>query len=243
MTLDSNFDAKKLPLVSIVKILPKISQQALFAYKRCYIGISLENPVFEGNTLRALLFWSLQRFDETLVIIGDYLCRYNEKMLSGCDSKKASQKAQSLGDSFLLQTKELFGTLPHKKIHLTRWKEHLQSKEYKESEIILKKLFESDSDFRASVERDAFDFIQRQKKKNQKPLVDIEEAIELCCQYLLEEIGVFSALSQQGWHVELYPGSELHVLVEVAKGKYTAVPKGLQERISVELKISSESPH
>ena len=243
MTLDSNFDTEKLPLVTIVKILPKISQQALFAYKRCYIGISLENPIFEGNFLRALLFWSSQRFEETMVIVGDYLCRFNEKMLSGYDTKQASQKAQSLGDSFLLQTKELFGMLPDKKIHLTRWKEHLQSGEYKESKIILKKLFELDSDFRASVEKDAFNFIKRQKRKNQKLLVDIEEAIELCCQYLLEEIGVFSALSQQGWHVELYPGSELHALVEVAKGKYIAVPKGLKERISVELKISCESPH
>ena len=243
MTLDSNFDTEKLPLVSIVKILPKIAQQALFAYKRCYIGISLENLIFQGNSLRALLFWSLQRFEETMVIVGDYLCRFNEKMLSGYDAKQASQKAQSLGDSFLLQTKELFDKLPNKKIHLTRWKEHLQSKEYKESKTIIKKLFESDSDFRASVERDAFDFVKRQKRRSQKLAVDMEEAIELCCQYLLEEIGVFSALSQQGWCVELYPGSELHALVEVAKEKYIAVPTGLKKRISVELKISSESPH
>ena len=126
---------------------------------------------------------------------------------------------------------------------MTRWKEHLQSKEYKESKTIIKKLFESDSDFRASVERDAFDFVKRQKRRSQKLAVDMEEAIELCCQYLLEEIGVFSALSQQGWCVELYPGSELHALVEVAKEKYIAAPTGLKKRISVELKISSESPH
>ena len=243
MTLDSNFDTEKRQSVSIVKILPKISQQALFAYKRCYIGISLENPAFKGNSLRALLFWSSQRFEETTVIVGDYLCRFNEKMLGLCDAKQASQKAQSFGDSFLLQTKELFDELPDKKIHLTRWKEHLQSKEYEKSETILKKLFESDLDFRTSIERDALNFIKRQKTKNQKLLVDTEKAIELCCQYLLEEIGVFSALSQQGWRVELYPGSELHVLVEVAKGKYKAVPEGLKKRISVELKISSVSPH
>ena len=243
MTLESNFDTQKPLSVSIVKILPKISQQALFAYKRCYIGISLENPVFEGDSLRALLFWSLQRFEETMVVVGDYLCRFNEKMLRGHDEKQASQKAQSLGDSFLLQTKDIFDKLPDKKIHLTRWKQHLQSKEYKESKTILKKLFESDLAFRASVERDAFDFVKRHKRRNQKLSVDIEKAIELSCQYLLEEISVFSALSQQGWCVELYPGSELHVLAEIAKRKYTAVPAGLKKRVNVELKISSESPH
>ena len=238
MNLDSNSDTAKLPVVRIVKILPTISRQALFSYTRCYIGISLENPLFKGESLRALLLWSTQKFEETMVIVGDYLCRYNEKMLSGCDEKQASQKAQSFGDSFILQTKELFGKLPDKKIHLTRWKEHLQSKEYEESKTILKKLFKSDMDFRASVERDAFDFIKRQKRKNQKLLVDTEKAIELCCQYLLEEISVFSSVSQRGWQVELYPGSELRVLVYIARGKYLNVPAGLTKRISVELKIA-----
>ena len=242
MTLDSNFDAEKLPSVSIVKILPKISQQELFEHRRCYIGISLENPIFKGNSLSALLFWSQQKFEEVLVVVGDYLCRHNEIMLSGCDETKASQWAQSLGDEFLLQTKEVFDKFSDKKIHLTRWKDHLQSKEYKESKIILEELFESNSDFRASVEKDAFGFIKRLIKKNQTMLVDTPQALKLCCRYLLEEISVFSALSQQGWNVELYPGPELCVLTEIAKGKYSAVPKGLKERINVELKISSKGP-
>ena len=242
MTLDSNFDTEKLPSISIVKILPKISEQELFEHRRCYIGISLENPIFKGNSLSALLLWSRQRFEETVVVVGDYLCRHNEIMLSGCDEIKASQRAQSLGDEFLLQTKEVFDKFSDKKIHLTRWKDHLQSKEYKESKTILEKLFESNSDFRASVEKDAFGFIKRLIKKNQTMSVDTPQALKLCCQYLLEEISVFSALSQQGWNVELYPGPELCVLVEVAKGKYSAVPKGLKERINVELKISSKGP-
>ena len=242
MTLDSNLDTEKLPLVGIVKILPKISEQELFEHTRCYIGISLENPIFKGKSLSALLFWSRQKFEEITVVVGDYLCRFNEIMLIGCDETKASQQAQSLGDIFLLQTKEIFDKYSEQKIRLTRWKDHLQSKEYKESSTILEKLFESNSDFRASVEKDAFGFIKRRKRNNQKILVDTQEALKLCCQYLLEEISVFSALSQQGWNVELYPGPELCVLAEVAKGKYSAVPKGLKERINVELKISSKGP-
>ena len=59
----------------------------------------------------------------------------------------------------------------------------------------------------------------------------------MCCKYLLEEIAVFNVLSEQGWRVELYPGSELNALVEVAKGKFPDVPQGLKNRINVELKI------
>ena len=68
----------------------------------------------------------------------------------------------------------------------------------------------------------------------------MEVAIELSCRYLLEEVAVFSALSEQGWGVELYPGPELHVLSEVAKDKLINVPQGLKERINVELKISDQ---
>ena len=73
--------------------------------------------------------------------------------------------------------------------------------------------------------------------------VDTQEALGLCCQYLLEEISVFSALSEQGWHVELYPGPELSVLAEIAKGEYAGAAKGLRERVNVELKISSKGLH
>ena len=57
----------------------------------------------------------------------------------------------------------------------------------------------------------------------------------------LEESAVFSVLSEQGWPVELYPGSELNVLVDIACGRFLAVPRGLKERISVELKVSESS--
>ena len=75
-------------------------------------------------------------------------------------------------------------------------------------------------------------------KRNKTLAVSGERALRLSCEYLLEEIAVFSALSEQGWQVELYPGSELVVLVYIARGKCLNVPQGLIKRISVELKIA-----
>jgi len=66
----------------------------------------------------------------------------------------------------------------------------------------------------------------------------MEKAIEISSQYLLEEIAVFSSLSEQGWKVELYPGPELTVLIDIAKGQYSDIPEGLKERVNVELRIS-----
>jgi len=238
VTSDSSSENVGQSSVRIAKILPKISARQLFAYRQCYLGISLENPLFEGQPLRSLLWWAAEQFDKCLVILGDHLSRFNERILTGCGLDEAAKRAEKLGDSFITKNKTLFDELPSGKVRLTRWKEHLHSQQYEESRVVVQRLFASDDGFKASVEKDAFSFVKRLKRRNQHLAVETEQATALCCEYLLEEIAVFSALSQQGWHVELYPGSELRVLVEVAGGKYKTVPKGLKDRISVELEIT-----
>lgn len=237
MKSDSHFENLDLPSVSIVKTTPKVSQEELFSFKRCYLGISLDNPIFQGKALQALLLWAARNFDQCLVVIGDYLCRFNSYIFDGLKDDAAVKVAKEAGDSFVLKTSEMFQQFPTEKIRLTRWKPCLDSAKYKKSKAIMDELFASDSDFRASVEKDASSFMRRQTRRNQTLAVSREKAIELSCQYLLEEIAVFSALSEQGWKVELYPGPELHVLVDIAKGKYSRIPPGLKQRINVELLI------
>jgi len=237
--LGSSSKNMDLPSVSIAKIIPNISTDELFSYKRCFIGISLENPVFEGDSLCVMLNWIVEKFDQTLVVVGDHLCRFNEPILNGLNEDEAERAADRLGDLFILKTQQLFERFPKDKIHLTRWKSHLETAEYKNSKAILDNLFLSNSGFCSAIEKDALGFVRRLMKRNKTLAVSQEEALGLSCKYLLEEIGVFSALSEQGWHVELYPGSELQVLVEIASGKYLNVPNGLTKRVNVELKIAT----
>jgi len=243
VTSDYHFEDERLEAVAIAKILPKLSQQELFSYKRCYLGISLENPVFDSRSLRAILCWASERFESCLVIVGDHLRRFNERILNGLDDAEAAKAAEKIGDVFVLKTKGLFEQFDGEQVRLTRWKEHLHGGEFKESKEVIEQLFVSDEQFRASVEKDAVSFVNRQHRRGQRLAVEQAEAIGLCCEYLLEEIAVFSALSERGWRVELYPGPELRVLTEVARGKYPFVPRGLKERISVELKVGAGARH
>ena len=237
MTSDLNFENLDLPSISIVRTTPKVSEGELFSHKRCYIGISLDNPGFQGKSFQALLLWAIGNFEQCLVVVGDYLCRFNEQIFnySGCD--EAVGAARRRGDSFMHKAVEFFEQIPTRRLAVTRWEPCLQSEEYKKAKVILDELFASDSAFRASIERDAFSFVKRQTRRDRKPIVATEEAIELSCRYLLEEITVFAALSAQGWEVELYPGPELGVLVDIAKGEYARAPQGLTKRINVELAI------
>jgi len=234
---DLDFENLDLPSISIVRTTPKVAEDELFTHKRCYMGISLDNPGFQGKNLQALMLWALGNFDKCLVVVGDHLCRFNEQIFNTSRLNEAAEAAQRRGDSFMNKTTEFFKQIPARRLVLTRWQPCLKKNEYNEAKVVIDNLFASDSAFRASVERDAFSFVKRQKKRNQKPIVTTEEAIELSCRYLLEEITVFAALSTQGWEIELYPGPELGVLVDIAKGKYLHVPEGLTKRINVELAI------
>jgi tRNA-dependent cyclodipeptide synthase len=237
VTSDLSFDKKKMPKVGIVKILPRIPQTQLFSHKKCYLGISLENPVFQGDSLKALLAWACEKFEQSLVLVGDYLCRFNEKILSACDDELAADLAIQRGNIFLLQTQEIFDAVPKHKIRLTRWSGHLRTEEFISAKKLLDNLFETNTQFRSSVEYDALSFVERHKKHNLNLAVGMDEAIRLSCEYILEESAVFSSLASTGWEVELYPGSELKILAEVAAGKYDGIPDGLKKRINVELKI------
>ncbi len=238
MRSDSNFEKLSLPSIAVVKTTPKVSHQELFSYKKCYIGISLDNPGFYGKSLQALVLWAIGNFDQCLVVVGDYLRRFNEQIFNGSSQAQAAETAYEAGEAFMEKAAGFFAQIPDSRLNVTRWKPCLQSSNYRKSKDAVDKLFATEPEFMASVERDAYAFVRRQTKRNRTVAVSMAEAIELSSEYLLEEIAVFSALSQQGWKVELYPGPELRVLVDIAKGQYTDIPRGLKERINVELKIS-----
>ena len=238
MTSDLNFENLDLPSISIVRTTPKVSEDELFSHQRCYMGISLDNPGFQGKNLQALLLWALGNFDKCLVVVGDHLCRFNEQIYNTFSRDEAAEAALRRGDLFMDKTSRFFQQIPAKRLVVKRWQQCLRGDEYKQARGFVDELFASDDSFRASVERDAFSFLRRQARRSEKPIVTTEEAIELCCRYLLEEITVFSALAEQGWEIELYPGPELGVLVDIAKGRYLRIPQGLTRRINVELAIN-----
>ncbi|MHC4756951.1 MAG: tRNA-dependent cyclodipeptide synthase [Planctomycetota bacterium] len=148
MRSDLNFENLKLPSISIVKTIPKVSEDELFSHERCYMGISLDNPGFKGKSLQALLLWVLGNFEQCLVVVGDYLCRFNEQIFNHPDCDEAVGAARRRGDSFMRKAVEFFEQIPTRRLAVTRWEPCLQSEEYKKAKVILDELFASDSAFR-----------------------------------------------------------------------------------------------
>jgi len=225
----------------MIRTTPSVRPDELFARRRCYMGISLDNPVFRGRSLQDLVGWALDHFDECLMIVGDMLRRYNEIMLNGLDEQQATAAAEQRGTVFLEELGPLLGRLDTLRLTVLRWRDGLAMDEYATARQAVDRLYAEDAAFRAAVQRDAHAFIRRQKRRNRPLGVDDERALDLSCRYLLEEIAVFDVLSRRGWTVELYPGPELEVLVDVARGRFDGVPAGLKQRINVELRVRDQS--
>ncbi len=234
---DAVFKTGDLPRVTIVKTTPKATEEQLFSYKRCYMGISLDNPDFYGKSLEALLLWVTANYEQCLIVIGDYLRRYNEQIFSGKAGQEEEKASLEAGEIFLQKSGEILRKYSEPKIKIIKWKDCISTPQYKTAKEILDKLYQADENFRASLQKDAFSFINRQKRKKQNPKVAMEEAIEISSRYLLEEVAVFSSLAELGWNIEVYPGPELGVLVDIAKGNFSNIPVGLKNRINIELHV------
>jgi tRNA-dependent cyclodipeptide synthase len=227
--------------IQVGPITPRIPLDEVIARGRCYMGISLDNPVFCGWPLKALIGWAVGHFGQCQIVVGDTLRRHNEQILQGFQGSRAVDAARAVGDSFLRKHKTILESFDHGRLSVIRWDECLNWPEYLTDRKAIDDLYGSDADFRSAVQRDAFAFVKRMKKRSPKLAVSDEQAIELSSQYLLEEIAVFSALSMRSWSVELYPGPELEVLVKVASGAFARIPQGLRQRVNVELKCVSET--
>lgn len=225
----------------IETIAPAITQKELFLHRRCYLGISIGNTQFRGESFQVLLEWISRHFDECLIVVGDYLQRYNEHIFFNRQAKEAEIESLRMGDAFLKESAEYLNRLPEEKFHVTRWKSYLDSPEYHKAKKILDELFVTSFEFRESIDKTSAEFISRQMKNKKGPVVDKKTAIALSTQYILEEIAVFSVLVENGWAVEVYPGPEIPVLVDIAAGKFPHIPPALKQRINVELRITKKS--
>jgi tRNA-dependent cyclodipeptide synthase len=97
----------------------------------------------------------------------------------------------------------------------------------------LRSLFDNNEQFAACLRSFADTFVERR--------ADIDDSqytknINKSCTYLLEELAVFTCLSEQGYKVFVYPGA-LRALTEIATGLHPQAPQALQDLISIELKI------
>jgi tRNA-dependent cyclodipeptide synthase len=222
--------------VRIENITPSDKDLKLSEKRKCVLGVSMSNPVFWRSSLGTMLAWMDKNFDSSLVLVGDYLQRFNEQIANGNQADLAIESAMRKGDLFETKLNQYLPEYANEKFHIARWKPFHENANFHKHKTVLDKIYNSNLAVKTSIDNTAKLFVsQKQDRLDFK--VSEEEAVRLSVEYLLEEMAVFSILIDEGWDVVLYPGAQLPLLMEIAKGEFDGVPNSLNKGIYVELKV------
>ena len=221
--------------IKIVDSFPKLSSKELKLYKQAYLGISLKNSIFWEEGFEQILAWASANFDSCLIVVADYLHRHNEQILHGTSEEQSIKTALELGAKYTEQLLPKLAKFPNQKFKIVHRKDLLNQEKYQKSADYLNEFYLKNTKFKDSIDKSATHFISRQQERGVKFEVTESEGIDLSIKYLLEEMAVFDILVAQNWQVEIYPGTQLPVLKEIAKGDFENISEYLQKRIFIGL--------
>ena len=226
--------------IKIADIAPKLITDTKYSDKKCYLGISINNPFFWGKHVDLLLKWISDHFDSCLIIIGDHLHRLNEYILNGISGQEAIDAGLKLGDEALAIFSEQIKKYPKGKFEIHRWQTYHDDNKCQQEKLKLTKSCDSNYFFNKSIINSCTEFIDRHIDRGNNPKVTYEKAIQLSKEYLLEEMAVFSILIEQGYTVQVYPGSQLPVLKEFAEHKFEDIESNLRDGIYIDLFVKKK---
>lgn len=201
----------------------------------CFIGVSINNPLFLGKGLPALLTWVSAKYPYCIILISDYLDRFNQKIF--CEDailNRAIDSSIETGNRIERSIQSCITKLQIENIIVERW---LKYHDLHEVQIIKKQLYsqlEKRNEFYASVNQSAIEYL---KKKSSLSCLCNERNIALSIDYIVEELAVFSYLIQIGAKVQLYPGTQLPILKQIANKEIILNDTNLDQGFYVELTV------
>ncbi len=237
----SNLKSELKPLITVIpeskyraktdSVSPHSARTSFEQLDSCFLGISLENKNFTPEKLRALAKWISRRFSYCVVLVGDSIHRLNLEITRSLEPKSALQEALKDGRSFIEENEHIFHNFGGQtKFTFETCSQIQESQEYTNFHRYLQSFFDSNADFRASVE----DFGRKYHTRRRTDISDflLEQRIHKSAEYFLEEFAIFACLQRRGFSVMVYPGS-FSTLTEVVNGKYPDLFEEIKQLIIV----------
>ncbi|NET72800.1 MAG: tRNA-dependent cyclodipeptide synthase [Sphaerospermopsis sp. SIO1G2] len=202
-------------------------------FESCFLGVSLENKNFTPEKLKALAEWISRRFKYCVVLVGDSIHRITLETTKSVQPEISLIEGLKMGSSFIEENENIFHDFPGKTQFTFETCSQIQeSEDYKQFYQYLRDFFESDPNFRSSVE--SFGRKYHSRKTTNLDDILLKERIRRSCEYFLEEFAIFACLQKRGLSVMVYPGT-FSTLTEIVNGEYPYLFKEIKELIVVSL--------
>ncbi|MDD2987140.1 tRNA-dependent cyclodipeptide synthase [Flavobacterium sp.] len=200
-----------------------------------FLGMSMNNKVFQSpETLVEIINLLALKSEACLILVGDYLHRYNEQIFNGISQEDAIKKCQSKG----AELKSIFNkTIKENKLKFNYsyrdTESFLSHPNFKSKMQRFEKLYLINTKFKELIEYTVDVFLRRQSEIK----IDSIKARELCVKYLLEEMVIFEILAEEGYIINVYPGNQLPIIKSICTGELKEISQELEKIQAVEIKF------
>lgn len=198
------------------------------------LGVSMNNPFFFRKDIFLLIDWLKSNFHSGTIVIGDYLNRHNEYILTGNVGPDSVIPGLQKGKEFI---DYILDRLKHTKIKIIRWSDFYSDPNFFCELKNVYDLFENNPSFHNTILLSCEDFIRRQIKRGTKYNIPVDEAIKYSTDYVLEETAAFGIMNRRGYNNYIYPGKHLEITEKLSLGSFPEISTALHNMTLIETKI------
>jgi len=204
---------------------------------RAFIGVCINHRMQGERYLGSLLSWTLERVGFLRVVILDSLERHNVQVFNQRTPYEAACQVLAEGDRVFRRARRLLAEMGAKHASVVRFGDLLRQPQYSGAIREIEALYRSNRSFHEAVHRELDAFIGtviRSRPQRYEHYVYPQDVAPLA-QYLIEEVGVYLALFREGFSVEVFPGRDSALLVDLAAGQYGEAFQDYSARTHVSL--------
>lgn len=219
-------------VVKVSAIYPDSKSLSDLANEKAYCGLSLSNPNYTSDRLKAVLQFMVMNFKNPVAITTGYLYRYHYQMYGYNYDEALNLALKKENEHF---RKELIPTLESggvSEVEIIRWDSISKNEEFMINLNKINKFYDECCEFKNKIDEVALNFLNAKAKDI---VGSFENAKKLSINFLLEESAFFDYLALKGYRVDVYPGTALPALRDMSK--YANAPEGLKDRVAIEILI------
>jgi hypothetical protein len=213
-----------------IKATPKHALPEFPVNGKCLYTVSIPQH-HTMDELVAAYRWTLDRFSECAVLLGDGLYRHTLCALKGLDPAAAMEAASQAGDDLLCDFQEALGQPAGRVIRCSGL---MRTDAFHRALGTVTSFHESSAAFVEVLHKDAEAFTRRQAVHGRLAVTE-SAATAHAVKYLLEEAAVYLTLARDGWLTDVYLGEELPTLARMMQHRLDGAPEELARRVNISL--------
>lgn len=202
-----------------------------------YLGMSMNNNRFlDPISLEETISWIKGKTGFCKILVGDHLHRLNHMFFEGDAEIAAISKAKSKADLILHKFFSVADKIDGIDFQVLRSGSFYQNPIFYQKYNRLQKLYYSNEQLSRLINLTISTYLRRRGNSAKY----FRRGFELSRQYLLEELVIFEMLAEDGYTINIYPGSQLPVMKAIVSKKLPGVSPILEEIKLVEIKYKQK---